>query len=214
MNRAALGKEQNEPNTGTFVRYSWRWNGALAWSKRLMEAKISQASQRAKQLAAAEAYLEQAKGIEKSVRDLVKSDRLAKTSIPRVVYFRADAEYLVARLKEAHAGNKQALAQAAKARHEAAKAAEDATWNVVLELRAEPEQAYESSSRVRDAALDMATNIAEPVSAVEHHLSRMKSVAERIKQVFDAGRIGAYEYWATQYYVAEAEIQLAQLKGN
>ena len=61
-------------------------------------------------------------------------------------------------------------------------------------------------------ALAMAPSKAERVAAIEAHLRRLTQLHKDTKQLSDAGRLPTYLLWATEYYLADTEIELAEAK--
>jgi hypothetical protein len=78
--------------------------------------------------------------------------------------------------------------------------------------RADAGVVYEWSVRWEKAALAMARTKAERVVAIEAHLSRLTDLHKQTKTLVDNGRLSTYYLWATEYYLADTEIELAEAK--
>jgi hypothetical protein len=58
----------------------------------------------------------------------------------------------------------------------------------------------------------MATSKPERIAAIEAQLKRLGDLHQEMKERHDAGRLQSYLLWATEYYLADTEIELAQAK--
>jgi hypothetical protein len=94
----------------------------------------------------------------------------------------------------------------ANCRYEAAKAAYESL------RRADVQEVYDWSVRWEKAALAMATSKAERIAAIEAHLRRLTELHKQTKQINDTGRLPTFLLWATEYYLADTEIELARAK--
>jgi hypothetical protein len=178
---------------------------AYEWGERQLEAQWDINTNHADRLAAAQAYRDRILQLENVAKDLVKIEKAPPHLTADAAYYRANADFLVATIQN-EKGSKKALSEAAKRLHNAAKAAYHA------ERRADAQGIYEWSARWEKAALAMATSKAERVAAIEAQLGRVTDLYKQTKEVHDAGRLSSYLLWATEYYLADTEIELAQAK--
>jgi hypothetical protein len=198
----ALVAKMPEP----FLRNMPYLGGAYEWGERQLEAQWDINSNHADRLAAAQAYRDRILQLEKVAEDLVKTEKAPPHFTADAAYYRANAEFLVATIQNEETGSKKALSEAAKRLHDAAKAAYHA------ERSADAQGTYEWSARWEKAALAMATSKAERIAAIEAQLKRLGDLHQEMKERHDAGRLQSYLLWATEYYLADTEIELAQAK--
>jgi hypothetical protein len=187
------------------------FQSAWYWSRRWLLAELGIAHEQEDRLAAAEAYLDRTRQLDEIVQKELKSEQVGKQEVAEDAFYRADAEARVAELRDTGKDKKTYL-QAARRKGEAAKGAYQGAWDVFQAGRQSPLAVLAWSIDWRDAALEAATTSAERLSAATSHLERMKSLRKITKELVDAGRIPTFEFWAAEYYVADAEIQLSEMK--
>jgi enoyl-CoA hydratase/carnithine racemase len=154
-------------------------------------------------------YLERTQELEKIAQASFKAQRVPMQHLREVVFFRSDAELGVA-LTEPKA-NKD-TSKLLKTRLEAAKGEYDGRWKEFQEGRDQLQVIYECSLRLRKAELGIKPTKEETDRATAAHLERMKRIHEQVKSWHDAGRVATYDLWSTEFYIAEAEIWLAEAK--
>jgi hypothetical protein len=98
----------------------------------------------------------------------------------------------------------------ARARTEAAKAVYESLWDVPPNQLPFPEAVYEWSCQWRDATMAATTVRADKIAAAEAHLSRVRQLQKAVKEKLE--RMPTYLFWATEFYIAEAEILLSEAK--
>jgi hypothetical protein len=49
---------------------------------------------------------------------------------------------------------------------------------------------------------------------MEDHLTRMKKLQQPVKEWVEAGRVPTFELWATDYYIAEADISVVHARAR
>jgi hypothetical protein len=74
------------------------------------------------------------------------------------------------------------------------------------------EVAYQWSCRWLDAQRQLSTNKTEQKAAADAHLTRMQDVQAKFDQLYQGKLVGLEQVYATAYFVAEAEIWVAQAK--
>jgi hypothetical protein len=74
------------------------------------------------------------------------------------------------------------------------------------------DELYRWSKYWRDAATALAATQVDKIAAAQAHLDRMRELNKWTKEFHEAHRISTYSYWATEYYVADAELLLSQAK--
>jgi hypothetical protein len=184
-------------------------SNASFWSERWFEAAMALATSQDDRATAAKEYLERELALEKIVKKERAADQVLETDLLVTVYRRKKAETLLAEL--AQDGDKGTLRDARKALLDAVQPAYQAQWSHVLERHEPVETAYDWSARWRDAALALASSKPERIGAVEAHLTRMRVLQQHAKEWWDAE---SFAVWATQFHIAESEIQLAEMKGK
>jgi outer membrane protein TolC len=99
-----------------------------------------------------------------------------------------------------------------RARLAAAQEAYDLAEALYRQGRGEPEAVYRWSHRWLTAQQALAGTKAERTAAAEAHLGRMKRLEEAAKAMVRVGTGSPLDERAAKYYVAEAEVWLAQAK--
>jgi hypothetical protein len=186
---------------------------ALAWSRRWLDAEMVLGTD-SEQRAAAKGYLARAKELEKLAKAWLDAGRLGNTDYSAVIFYRADAQFLFERLKAEGRLDPRPSFEAARVRREAAQAVYEGYWKETRAGRGSVEKVYEWSCHWRDAARTTQTSPAERVALAEAHLSRMRELQKPIKERYSEGRIPAWELWATEFYIAEAELLLSAAKAK
>jgi hypothetical protein len=177
---------------------------ACDWAQRKMEACWVLNTDYAKRLTAAQAYRDRVAELAKVAKDLVKiNDQRVELEAS---YHRSHADYVVAGIENEKTDAKSRLADAAKRQLDAARAVYQGLGLVDAQV------VYEWSTCWEKAALAMATSKAERITAIEAHLKRLGDLHKEMKERHDAGRLQSYLLWATEYYLADTEIELAQAK--
>jgi hypothetical protein len=79
-----------------------------------------------------------------------------------------------------------------------------------------PDEVYVWSSRWRGAAIRAADTQQQIVKANEEHVDRMRAVYRSVKGLHDEGGKGgeSHKLFATEFYVAEAELTLLEAQSN
>jgi hypothetical protein len=179
---------------------------AYEWAERQLDAEWATNTNNAARLAAAKAYREQISQLEKVAKDLVKIEKAPQHVSADAAYHRANAEFMVLTVQKEKPDSKKALSEAAKRLHDAAEAAYHA------DRRADAQGIYGWSLRWEKAALAVATTKTERIAAIDAHLKRLTDLHKQTKELYDAGRLPSYLLWATEYYLADTEIELGQAK--
>jgi outer membrane protein TolC len=101
-----------------------------------------------------------------------------------------------------------------QARRDAAQQAYDLTLAMYRTGKGDAEGVYRWSQRWLVAQQDMAGTKAERTAAAEAHLGRMKDLEKVAEKLVKTGLVAPLEGKAARFYVAEAEVWLAQAKGK
>jgi hypothetical protein len=186
------------------------WDGAY-WSAWVLASQLDEAANPAARLAAAAAYQERAVRLAEIANAEVKAEHLDRATALEAEYGREHAAFLVQETKAS--GEKgPALADAARRWAEAARAGYEEVWARFPEGRVLTNSVYEWSCRWRDAAAWAARTRAERVAAAEAHLARMEKLRVPVRAWYRDGKCPAYEWWATDYYLAEAKVLVEKAK--
>jgi hypothetical protein len=191
--------------------------GLALWASRYLESldnretKPADSQLEPRQESNQEAWLRQTKEVEETCKGWLKEKKMTPQDAALATYFRADAEVRLAEAK-ANGPVKKPSGESAHMRLDAAKIAYQEFLAEFLEDRSSPETLYEVSTYWRDAATALAVTKADRVGAAAEHLARMKMIYPRVKANHEAGRISTYEFWAAEYYVAEAEILIRRAR--
>ncbi|MBW3595713.1 MAG: hypothetical protein KY475_00395 [Planctomycetes bacterium] len=78
--------------------------------------------------------------------------------------------------------------------------------------RGDAERVYAWSRRLLDAELTLAEEESDKIAALEAHHSRTRTLAQLAKARFQAGQVGQEDVLVAAYYLAEAELRLAEAK--
>jgi hypothetical protein len=184
------------------------------WSRRWLDLEMAQYPSKTDRLKAAQAYLQRSMAFEKAAEAGLRSGRIAEKEAAAAVFYRTDAEHLLAELSDDDKAKAKRLAAGAGARLQAAKIASDLYWKDCRNGGKEPpERVYEWSERWRRYAAAVGTRAAR-LAAAEAHLARMKDLHGPLPALYDQGRIPIADLWATEFFVAEAEIRLAEAKAG
>jgi hypothetical protein len=100
----------------------------------------------------------------------------------------------------------------ARAKLDAARQTYQAVMRDLPAARADAEKVYLWSRRVLEAQRDLSDKKAERIAALEDHLARMKELRKVALARYRAGHATHTEALAGEFYVAEAELWLAQAK--
>jgi hypothetical protein len=179
-----------------------------------LDAELAVAKDKAMVLEAARGYLERSKELkaEWAKLDTDPGDTGLAVSRDRLMfsYYLADAELLIARLTGGDSAKEN------KWREELAKLVRtiyEKTWEI-FQLdpagRHSVEELFQWSSRWRGCLLDGATTLEARREACHAHLARMKAARKLIAKWTEESRIGSREGWASQYFVADAELRCLQ----
>ena len=186
---------------------------AYEFSRNWMEAETALAKERGEHLVAAEAQF----GADKKLESLVKKWFLAGRTT--IVYaangtaYRAEAEMAVSNLK-ANGPGQQGGSKLAKERLEAARATYNGHWQEYVAGRGYITILYDVSFRWLQAAIAVSPNKVEQTAAWDAHRTRMKEVQRLVMYWHAAGRLPTWKTWATEFFIAEADIRLAELRSN
>jgi hypothetical protein len=179
---------------------------ACVWARRQLDADWAIHANHDDRLQAANAYRERISELEKVAKDLVKIEKLPPQTVVEWAYYRANADFLVTMVENEKGNAKKALTDASEKQLRAAKVAFEGLGP------ADAQVVYEWSVRWEKAALAMARTKAERVAAIEAHLARLTDLHKQTKTLVDNGRLSTYYLWATEYYLADTEIELAEAK--
>jgi hypothetical protein len=185
---------------------------AARWSPRILDAELALAKNKAMMLEAAGGYLERSKALqaEWAKLDTDPGDAFLAVSRDRLVfsYYLADAELLIARLT----GEDSKETNVREKLKSLAKAIYEKTWEI---FQLEPgrhsvEDLFQWSSRWRGCHMDVANTPESRRAACEAHLARMKAAGRLTAKWYQEGKTGVREDWASQYFVADAELRCLQ----
>jgi hypothetical protein len=185
------------------------------WSRHLLTAEMEMANTPEKRRAAADAYRARTAEIETLKTEIGKATTPTDVADADLSFARAEGEVLIAQLHAGNEGKSPAVQAALRARVPTAKAAVDYAWNMRFITRLgfiSLDDLYERSMRLKDALTAVAGTSAGKVAAASEHLTRMRKMQEHVKPLVDAGRLPTFEYWSTQYYIAEAELLLEKAR--
>ncbi len=183
---------------------------ACDWSYRLLEAEIAASNDNSKGIAAARGYLERAREIQ-AAGDSVFTGEAAARERGIFAYYVVDAELLTLRKT---AGDAAKQKQWERERLSTVKRICDRSLEVFRLGRLSVEEVFEWSGRWLACLLEAATSREARLTACEAYLARMKEVRGLVGNWFAAGRIGARDDFASQYFVAEAEIRCRKERGE
>jgi hypothetical protein len=182
-----------------------------AWSWRWCQAAMALAATENDRVSALKDYLERQQELEKIVKEERAADHVPEMVLLDAIYGRKRAEAML--MEVIAAKGDKALLDSRKALLDAAESARNAQWAWLLERHDSIEDAYRWSASLRDAAFALANSKAEKVAALESHLTRMSELRKLAKAWWNAATLSSiYEVWATEYYVAEAEIHLTEMR--
>jgi hypothetical protein len=178
---------------------------AADWSRRLLDADLRSNNDKAKASAAVNGYLERAKSVQAAGEKLFGADGSSREGM-MLAYYVADAEVLVLQTTD---GDVVKQRRSESERTSAAKRSYEKSWDLFRAGgRVWNEELFEWSSRWRECLENAATTPEARQSACAAHLSRMKDLRAQVASWHAARRVPAREDFASQYYVADAEIQL------
>ena len=100
----------------------------------------------------------------------------------------------------------------AEARLQAALKQYELTWSYYQQARVDSYQVYVWSRLVLDSRRELAGKPADRITAIEEHLTRMKTLEAFIRKVRRFGFGSSYDVGASEYYRLEAEHWLAQAR--
>jgi hypothetical protein len=189
-----------------------QFRSALVWSHLWFEADISIRKNKADRLAAAEAYVNRTKEIEKLAKVLLDDGKLPIQDFWEATLNRADAEILLSNIKGVDHNQVGSRSNISKVQLDAAKSAFAAEWKDFLAGRGNHEKSFVYSTAWLRAASALTTTKAERIAAYEAHLARMKQVQKPIATWYQAGRVPIRDLLAANFFLADAELQLSQTK--
>ncbi len=189
-----------------------QFRSALSWSHLWYEAEISIRKNKADRLAAAEAYVNRTKEIEKLAKVLLDDGELHIQDFWEATLNRADAEILLSKIKGVDTNQIVSRSNISKVHLDAAKSAFEAEWKDFLAGRGNHEKLFVYSTAWLRAASALAETKAERIAAFEAHLARMKQLQKPIAKSYQAGRVPIRDLLATNFFLADAELQLSLTK--
>ncbi len=199
-------RSETPPNTTRILPL----DSAAYWSSWWLSSAQALATNKAEKLAAAEAFCKRAEmlqNVAKKESGHFGGGMLVKASLDRV-----RGEFLVRKLRWEDDSKNVDVDGAARAQLTAAQSAFETAWKILQEGRGSYLDFYDLSTDWRIAAEWLAKSQAEKIAAAEAHLARMKPLNARVSEVHREGRIPTFELWATEFYVAEAQILVAEAK--
>jgi hypothetical protein len=189
------------------------FGGAAYWSHRVLTAELAVLTKKAHRLAAIREYRDRSERLEKAAWEEFKAGNLSRESVSEATFHVANAKVLLMELERGKGEEKSTLPGVPKVRIEAAQAAYDQIW-AGFSNRVLGEAVYEWSNRWREAAMWAAQTKAEKVAAAQAHLDRMRKLQKPLKEWDKKREVSSYEAWATDFYVAEAELLLSAVKAD
>jgi hypothetical protein len=218
----AGAKESREPATvrlgAARLIYEIRWgeqkyfDSVPFWSHRWLDAEIALATQEADRLTAVEAYLNRAKDVEQTAKDLKPDDSRRARELPAAMLERIEAQLHLDRAKAG--GRSEGRARVYNDWHEAARGAYEAQRTKYLSSGIGLDDLYEFSLAWRIAAVAVARTKVEKVIASEAHVARMEEWRKFVKQKCDEGRLPVRDRFATEYYKSDAEVLLSETQAK
>jgi hypothetical protein len=185
---------------------------AFGWSSRLLSADLVLCSNQADRLAAAERYSSRSNELTiAGGKGMFRNNEVPARVTAIALYFRDDAKLLVNEnmARDFDSERSRLIADLAQV----AQKAYQENWSAYTSGDSiGVEELFEWSRRWRDAALRTAGSHAERVTAVQLHFARMGELQETAKKAFFNGRATARDYFATQYYRADAEAAVEETK--
>jgi hypothetical protein len=190
------------------------FGGAAYWSHRWLTAELAVRTSKADRRAAIEEYGDRSERLEKAAWEEFKAGNVSRQTVSEATFHVANAGILLIELKRDKGKDKGTVPGVAKVRIEAAQAAYDQIFPLPFNGIRPVQEVYEWSNRWREAAMWAAQTKAEKVAAAEAHLDRMRELQKPVKEGEKAGRVPSFEAWATDFYVAEAELLLSAAKAD
>jgi hypothetical protein len=185
-------------------------SSAAYWSSWWLSSAQAVATDKAEELAAAEEFRRRAETLEEIAKKEVEYVGIQEVKVATLN--RARGEFLVRKLRRERGDKDADVDEAARARLKAAQAAFEGAWEIFRGGRGYFMDIYDLSTHWRTAAEWLAKSPAEKVGVAEAHLARMKQLQAPIRESHDAGRVPSFEFWATEFFVAEAELFVTEAR--